>query len=101
MELFILTIKLFYLLILIMGLAAAAKNRRKGEYSAADDGNIESRGQGSDEALLLAGKSLGVGVGICTLVATEVGGAFLNGTAEEVYKSGLLFCLAPIGYSLR
>ena len=57
--------------------------------------------ESSDEALLLAGRSLGVGVGVCTLVATEVGGAFLNGTAEEVYRSGLLHCLAPIGYSIR
>ena len=36
--------------------------------------------------LILANKQLGLKVGIFTLIATEVGGAFVNGTAEEVYK---------------
>jgi hypothetical protein len=34
-------------------------------------------------------------------VATEVGGAFVNGTAEEVFNRGLLWCIAPAGYSIR
>jgi hypothetical protein len=34
-------------------------------------------------------------------VATEVGGAFVNGTAEEVFNRGALWCIAPVGYSLR
>lgn len=38
------------------------------------------------EQLVLANRDLGLGVGIFTLIATEVGGAFVNGTAEEVYK---------------
>jgi high affinity choline transporter 7 len=38
------------------------------------------------EELVLANRDLGLGVGIFTLIATEVGGAFVNGTAEEVYK---------------
>ena len=38
------------------------------------------------EQLVLANRDLGLGVGICTLIATEVGGAFVNGTAEEVYN---------------
>ena len=38
------------------------------------------------EQLVLANRDLGLGVGICTLIATKVGGAFVNGTAEEVYN---------------
>ena len=46
--------------------------------------------------LMVAGRSLGLFVGIMTLVATEVGGAFVNGTAEAFYKEGLLWCLPLI-----
>jgi len=50
---------------------------------------------------MLAGRKLGLYLGLFSLVATEVGGAFVNGTAEEVYTRGILWCIAPIGYSLR
>lgn len=33
-------------------------------------------------------------------VATWVGGAYINGTAEVIYNSGLIWCQAPIGYAL-
>ena len=36
----------------------------------------------------------------CSQGATEVGGAFVNGTAEEVYNRGALWCIAPVGYSI-
>ena len=32
-----------------------------------------------------ANRDFGLGVGIFTLIATEIGGAFGNGTAGEVY----------------
>ena len=50
---------------------------------------------------MLAGRSLGLFVGIWTLVATEVGGVFVNGTSEVMYTQGVLWALAPIGYSIR
>lgn len=34
------------------------------------------------------------------LIATWVGGGYINGTAEAVFSSGLLWCQAPIGYAL-
>ena len=37
-------------------------------------------------------------VGIFTMTATWVGGGYINGTAEEVYVSGLLWVQSPIGY---
>ncbi len=45
------------------------------------------------EELVLANRQLGLFVGVATLVATEVGGAFVNGTAEEVYKRQAKICL--------
>ena len=33
-------------------------------------------------------------------VATWVGGGYINGTAEVVYTSGLVFAQAPIGYTI-
>ena len=32
--------------------------------------------------------------------ATWVGGGFINGTAEIIYSTGLVWCQAPIGYAL-
>lgn len=32
--------------------------------------------------------------------ATWVGGGYINGTAEAVYTSGLVWCQAPFGYAL-
>lgn len=74
---------IFYAIILAFGIFIA---RRKNANTSED--------------FILAGKNIGFVVGIFTLVATEVGGAFVNGTAEEVYKTGFLWALAPIGYSL-
>lgn len=33
-------------------------------------------------------------------LATWVGGAYINGTAEALYNGGLAGCQAPIGYAL-
>ena len=62
----------FYGFILLIGLWIA---RRKGVLQPE-----------SWNDLILANKQLGLKVGIFTLIATEVGGAFVNGTAEEVYE---------------
>ena len=63
---------LFYLIILFIGIWIA---RRKGVLKS-----------DSWDEMVLANRQLSLGVGIFTLIATEVGGAFVNGTAEEVYK---------------
>lgn len=34
------------------------------------------------------------------LVATWVGGGYINGTAEAIYTNGLVWCQAPFGYAL-
>ena len=49
---------------------------------------------------MLAGRNIGMFVGIFTMTATWVGGGYINGTAEIVFSSGLIWCQAPVGYAL-
>nr|CAD7418127.1 unnamed protein product [Timema cristinae] len=37
---------------------------------------------------------------VSLLSATWVGGGYINGTAEAIYTSGLVWCQAPFGYAL-
>lgn len=37
---------------------------------------------------------------LCHFAATWVGGGYINGTAEAIYTSGLVWCQAPFGYAL-
>ncbi|MCB1180196.1 MAG: sodium:solute symporter family protein [Leptospiraceae bacterium] len=52
------------------------------------------------ENMILAGRSLPLGVALMTMTATWVGGGFINGTAESVATSGLVWAQAPWGYGL-
>ena len=49
---------------------------------------------------MLAGRNIGMFVGIFTMTATWVGGGYINGTAEIVFTDGLIWCQAPFGYAL-
>ncbi|KAJ8025463.1 High-affinity choline transporter 1 [Holothuria leucospilota] len=77
-------IVVFYVLILAVGLWAARK----------------TKGQTDPEEVMVAGRNIGVVVGIFTMTATWVGGGYINGTAEYVYSSGLLWAQAPWGYAM-
>ena len=77
----------FYLLILGVGMWAAKKK------VGGDDIDQE-------EEVMLAGRNIGMFVGIFTMTATWVGGGYINGTAEIVFSSGLIWCQAPVGYAL-
>uniref|UniRef100_A0A1I7XX86 High-affinity choline transporter 1-like n=1 Tax=Steinernema glaseri TaxID=37863 RepID=A0A1I7XX86_9BILA len=83
----IVAIVFFYLLILVVGVWAGrkTKNVKDGEQT---------------EEVMLAGRNIGTLVGIFTMTATWVGGAYINGTAEALYNKGLLGCQAPVGYAL-
>ncbi len=76
----------FYGLVLAVGLRAARRERR-------DD---------STANLLVAGRGLPLWVGIFTMTATWVGGGYINGTAEAVYRKsqGIVWAQAPWGYAL-
>ncbi|KAF7259058.1 hypothetical protein EG68_03730 [Paragonimus skrjabini miyazakii] len=85
----LIAIIIFYLLILLVGFWAARKSKKR----TAD--TTES------EEVMLAGRNIGLVVGIFTMTATWVGGGYINGTAENTYKigQGLVWCQAPIGYA--
>ncbi|XP_077992474.1 high-affinity choline transporter 1-like [Glandiceps talaboti] len=74
----------FYLLILCVGLWASRK----------------SKGKADSEEVMLAGRNIGLAVGIFTMTATWVGGGYINGTAEAVFSLGLIWAQAPWGYAL-
>ncbi|KAK9692525.1 Sodium:solute symporter family [Popillia japonica] len=81
----VISIILFYILILGVGIWAARK---------------KESGNDSEEEVMLAGRNIGLFVGIFTMTATWVGGGYINGTAEIIYTKGLVWCQAPFGYSL-
>ena len=45
---------------------------------------------------MLAGRNIGMFVGIFTMTATWVGGGYINGTAEVVFRDGLIWCQALV-----
>lgn len=55
---------------------------------------------GSFSDMVLAGRRLGLGVGVFTMTATWVDGGYINGTVEQTYAAGLLYVQAPWGYAL-
>lgn len=83
-------------------------------------GRKKEAGNDSEEEVMLAGRNIGMFVGIFTMtgiyfisnliknrsliirlvLATWVGGGYINGTAEAIYTSGLVWCQAPFGYAL-
>ncbi len=79
------SILVFYLLIFLVGVFAG----RRGEDA-------------TSSGLLLAGRGLPLWIGAFTMIATWVGGGYINGTAEAVYDSqrGLVWAMAPWGYAL-
>ena len=55
---------------------------------------------GSFADMVLAGRRLGVGIGVFTMTATWVDGGYINGTAEQTWSSGLLAVQAPWCYAI-
>lgn len=51
-------------------------------------------------SMMLAGRSIPLGVAVFTMSATWVGGGYINGTAEYTSSSGLVWVQAPWGYAL-
>ena len=61
--------------------------------------NQRSSNASTDE-VMLAGRALPLWIAVLTMSATWVGGGFINGTAEAVAVSGLVWVQAPWGYAL-
>ncbi|XP_068184423.1 high-affinity choline transporter 1-like isoform X4 [Antennarius striatus] len=89
----VLAMAFFYLLVLGTGIWASFKSRRKQK---------ECSATGVDMALL-GNRSINCVVGIFTMTATWVGGAFITGAVEMMYtpSMGLIYALVLLsGYSL-
>jgi len=78
-------ILVFYLAVLVVGGIAGWLRRGKGI---------------TQEQVMLAGRDIGLGVGVLTMGATWVGGGFINGSAQGTYTRGLVWTQAPFGYAL-
>lgn len=64
-------------------------------------GLFVSRHEQNDcQQMILANRSLPLWVGIITMTATWVGGGYINGTAEAVASSGMIWAQAPWGYAI-
>ncbi|KAH3819133.1 high-affinity choline transporter 1-like [Dreissena polymorpha] len=81
------SIIIFYLLILAVGIWAGRKTKNQ----TGKDANSEN--------VMLAGRNIGLLVGVFTMTATWVGGGFINGTSEVILGDGFVWCQAPFGYS--
>jgi len=58
------------------------------------------KGEENENSVMLAGRSLPLGVAVFTMSATWVGGGYINGTAEYTNSSGIAWVQAPWGYAL-
>ncbi|KAK7490860.1 hypothetical protein BaRGS_00017916 [Batillaria attramentaria] len=78
------SVVVFYIVILVMGIIAARKTAKSG----------------TKEDVILADRSMGILLSFFTLTATNVGGGYINGTAESIAFDGLLWTQAPVCYSI-
>ncbi|XP_042354397.1 high-affinity choline transporter 1-like [Plectropomus leopardus] len=82
----------FYLLVLGIGIWASVKSKK-----------MEQNAQGGRlEVSFLANRSVNLIVGVFTMTATWIGGAFIIGVAESVYdpNKGLIWALLPLQISI-
>ncbi|XP_054716393.1 high-affinity choline transporter 1-like [Uloborus diversus] len=84
----IISVVFFYVIILVVGIWAGRKKKTPGS-------DLEE-----SEEVMLAGRNIGMFVGIFTMTATWVGGGYINGTAEAIYSNGIIWCQAPFGYAM-
>jgi len=79
----------FYLAVILVGVVAGWKTRGKQQGT-------------TQEQVMLAGRDIGLFVGVLTMGATWVGGGFINGSAQAAFTKdlGLVWTIAPFGYSL-
>jgi len=75
---------IFYMAVLGVGIWASWKTRKEEQ---------------NQEQVMLAGRDIGLFVGMLTMGATWVGGGFINGSAQESYSAGLIWTQAPFGYA--
>ncbi|KAL8608172.1 hypothetical protein ACOMHN_016627 [Nucella lapillus] len=95
----IVTLVIFYLAILIVGMVAARCVKVTGSKS--NDTELSSGSEVREsEEVVVAGRKLHGVVGAMTMIATTVGGGFINGTAESIATSGLVWTISPFAITL-
>ncbi|KAJ8268079.1 hypothetical protein COCON_G00132510 [Conger conger] len=89
----VIAVAVFYMIILATGIWASRRAKREEK---------KSTGTGTEVALI-AGRNINIFVGIFTMTATWVGGAYIIGTAATVYnpKKGLIWALMPLDFMLN
>lgn len=87
----LISIIIFYLAILGIGIFAAWKKNKNTKKATSTEEETNE--------VILAGRNIGMFIGCFTMTATWVGGGYINGTAESVYNSGLVWAQAPWGYA--
>jgi high affinity choline transporter 7 len=56
--------------------------------------------RGKTDDMLVAGRAMPLWISMFTMTATWVGGGYITGTAENIYKSGFVWTQAPWCYSV-
>nr|XP_037271208.1 high-affinity choline transporter 1-like [Rhipicephalus microplus] len=94
---------IYYCAVVTLGVWSS---RRLGSDSSAQMSRLSVESRRKQDAahflmkLFIANRHLPLVLGVGSMTATWVGGGYLNGTAEAVYKNGLLHCHAPLGYAV-
>ncbi|XP_064202973.1 high-affinity choline transporter 1-like [Anguilla rostrata] len=89
----LIAVAVFYMIILAIGIWASRKSKQ-----------VEKKSSGTGtEVTLVAGRNINIFVGIFTMTATWVGGAYILGTSAAVYnpKKGLIWALMPLDFALN
>ncbi|KAL6116849.1 uncharacterized protein ACO6RY_14774 [Pungitius sinensis] len=89
----LLSIGVFYVMILAMGIWASRKSKCEEKNST---GN-------RSEVTMVGGRNLNIWVSICSMTATWVGGGYILGNAEVVYdpKKGLVWAIGPLAFFMN
>ncbi|XP_069556106.1 high affinity choline transporter 1-like [Brachyistius frenatus] len=89
----LLSIGVFYIIILATGIWASRKSKHEEKKSAGS----------RSEVVMVGGRNLNIWVSIFTMTATWVGGGYILGNAEVVYDptKGLVWAIGPIAFALN
>ncbi|KAL3215420.1 hypothetical protein MRX96_034132 [Rhipicephalus microplus] len=94
---------MYYFAVVIIGVWGGRKVLATQTSTMGPHGFHTSKRKNEDDFLVrlfVAHRDLPLFLGIGSMTATWVGGGYLNGTAEAVYKYGIINCHAPIGYAM-
>ncbi|XP_065291571.1 high-affinity choline transporter 1-like [Dermacentor albipictus] len=103
----LLFIIVYYFAVIIAGVWGRRKVPPAQSHSIGPHGTGTSRRNIDDDEvdnyllrLFVANRQLPRWLGVASMTATWVGGGYLNGTAEAVYRYGIVNCQAPLGYAM-